>query len=105
MSKHSESFKLTRRTAAAGFATATGSLILNSLATGIPISVLLNPLRANADNSPNGAYRTLIMSCSRGGDPFNNNVPGTYDVGVPGDPQPVHPPAGNPEDDDYMGQT
>lgn len=51
--------------------------MLQSLATGIPSVMLLDPLSARADDLPKG--RMLILSSSRGGDPINANVPGTYE--------------------------
>ncbi len=55
----------------------TGAVGLKSLATGIPMSVFLNPLKAHAqDPVPS---RVLILSSSSAGDPINANVPGTYE--------------------------
>jgi hypothetical protein len=68
---------LSRRGLLGAFATTTGGLILGSLATGIPASVLLDPLSAKADEGSAPA-RMLILSSSRNGDPLNANVPGTY---------------------------
>jgi len=55
---------------------------LRSLATGIPISYLLNPGRALADAAATSPTCTnpqyLILSTSVSGDPLNCNVPGTY---------------------------
>lgn len=69
--------KFSRRTALGALATATGSLFLRSLATGIPSSVLLDPLSAHAGTEPTA--KTLILASSISGDPMNANVPGTYD--------------------------
>jgi uncharacterized protein (DUF1501 family) len=69
-----------RRGALGAFATAAGSLILRSLATGIPAKILLDPLSANADEPTVG--RMLILSSSSNGDPINANVPGTYAFGA-----------------------
>ena len=71
--------KMGRRGLLGSFATVGGSLLLGSLATGIPTRVLLNPLTASADDTPTG--KLLILSSSRQGDPFNANVPGTYEYG------------------------
>jgi hypothetical protein len=63
---------------------------LRSLATGLPVSFLLNPRRAVAQTGPKPQY--LIFSTSGNGDPVNANVPGTYNV--PGvTTQPLHPPS------------
>lgn len=59
-----------------------GYLGLRALATGLPISFLLNPRRALADGTLACADKTraqyIIMSTSGQGDPINANVPGTY---------------------------
>jgi hypothetical protein len=65
-----------------------GAIGLRSLASGIPRNVLLDPLRAQAQEV--GPMRTLILSTSSSGDPFNGNVPGTYGAGREGL---VHPQA------------
>ncbi len=70
---------LGRRGMLGAFATFGGGLLLRSLATGIPAQVLLDPRSASADQLPAG--KMLILSSSSQGDPFNANVPGTYDVG------------------------
>ncbi|AKU99127.1 hypothetical protein AKJ09_05791 [Labilithrix luteola] len=56
-----------------------GLVGLRSLATGLPISFLLNPTRAMADEPPPAA-QFLILSTSGTGDPINANAPGTYDL-------------------------
>ena len=61
-----------------------GGLGLKSLASGIPISVLADPLTARAQDV--GISRILILSASAAGDPINANVPGTYE-----DPAVQHP--------------
>lgn len=61
-----------------------GGLGLKSLASGIPISVLADPMRARAQDA--GPGRILILSASSAGDPINANVPGTYE-----DPAVLHP--------------
>src|SRR5580692_8231189 len=69
-----------------------GLIGLRSLATGLPISFLLNPRKALADAGPSSNPNTpqyLIFSTSGNGDPVNTNAPGTYNV--PGSTQPVHP--------------
>jgi len=65
-----------------------GGVGLASIATGLPVSFLRNPLAKAADpvdcaDPDRGQY--LIMSGRDAGDPFNANVPGTYD-----DPDIVH---------------
>ena len=54
-----------------------GGIGLKSLATGVPMSILANPLRARAQGA--GFTRVLILSASSAGDPLNANVPGTYE--------------------------
>jgi hypothetical protein len=66
-----------------------GSLTLRSLATGIPISMLVDPLAAAAQEPTK--HRILILSVSRDGEPLNANAPGMYenhlkDVVHPSDP-------------------
>ncbi len=63
-----------------------GTMLLKSLATGIPASVLLKPRvgRASADLLADGPGRMLILTTSQSGDPLNANVPGTYGAGAPG---------------------
>ena len=61
-----------------------GGLGLRSLATGIPMKILADPLRARAQDGV--AARTLILSASSAGDPLGANVPGTYLDGI------AHPP-------------
>ena len=64
---------------------------LRSLATGLPVSVLMNPRRAMAQSCPTPSKaQFLIFSTSGNGDPMNGNVPGTYvDASIvhPLDPQ------------------
>jgi hypothetical protein len=59
-----------------------GLLGLRAMATGLPVSFLLNPKSVRADGmcdtNPNAQY--LILSMSSGGDALNCNVPGTYDL-------------------------
>jgi hypothetical protein len=70
---------------------------LRSLATGIPVSLLMNPRRALASDAAvagpaNTAAQYVIFSTSENGDPINANVPGTYGVTVPsGFAPPIHP--------------
>jgi hypothetical protein len=59
-----------------------GAVGLRALATGLPVSLLLDPRKALAD--PNctpmpGKAKYIIMSTSGGGDPINRNCPGTYE--------------------------
>lgn len=53
---------------------------LRSLATGLPVSFLMNPRKALADDPAPTCTgpQYFIMSTSGGGDPLNANVPGTY---------------------------
>jgi len=54
-----------------------GGIGLKSLATGIPISMLMEPTKARAETVV--PSKVLILSTSQAGDPLNANVPGTYD--------------------------
>jgi hypothetical protein len=64
-----------------------GCVGLRALATGLPVSFLLNPRKALASGAADGGTCTpvpgkaqyIIMSTSGGGDPINRNVPGTYE--------------------------
>ncbi|WP_045118752.1 DUF1501 domain-containing protein [Haliangium ochraceum] len=67
---------MSRRRALGAFGAMGGGLLWRSLATGIPAKILLDPLRASAEDLPTG--RILILSSSQAGDPVNANVPGTY---------------------------
>ncbi|MBC7661455.1 MAG: hypothetical protein H7249_17300 [Chitinophagaceae bacterium] len=69
----------------------TGLVGIQSLATGLPISLITNPQRAMAADVLNGFVNPqfLIFSTSSSGDPLNCNVPGTYDdadIGHANDP-------------------
>jgi hypothetical protein len=70
-----------------------GYVGLRALATGLPISFLLNPTRAYADTPDGGppapgSAQFLVLSTAGTGDPINANAPGTYDVpaGFPNPP-------------------
>lgn len=60
-----------------------GAIGLRALATGLPVSFLMNPRQALADTpapactNPKAQY--IIFCTSGSGDPINANVPGTYD--------------------------
>ncbi|MEM9192962.1 MAG: DUF1501 domain-containing protein [Myxococcota bacterium] len=74
----------TRRNALlAGLFGATG-IGLEAMASGVPKSFLLDPLRARAQA---GTQRIFILSGASNGDPMNANVPLTYE-----NPDLVHPP-------------
>lgn len=73
------STKMNRRSLLGTFAALGGGLMLRSLATGIPARVLLDPLSAHAGDVITG--KSLILVTSSRGDPFNANVPGTYEYG------------------------
>lgn len=55
-----------------------GYLGLRSLATGLPVAFLLDPLKASADPMP--AAQFLVLATAGTGDPINANSPGTYDL-------------------------
>jgi len=57
-----------------------GLIGLRSMATGLPISFLLNPKSARADDACAASAQYLILSMSASGDALNCNVPGTYDL-------------------------
>jgi hypothetical protein len=59
-----------------------GLLGLRAMATGLPISFLLNPKSVRADDACANTAGTqfLILSMSANGDALNINVPGTYDL-------------------------
>lgn len=61
-----------------------GAVGLRALATGIPAHILLDPLRAQAQDKP----RALILVSSSSADPIGANVPGTYrgDIAHPASP-------------------
>ncbi len=59
-----------------------GLIGLRAMATGLPISYLLNPKSARAEGTCAGSAgaQFLILSMSANGDALNCNVPGTYDL-------------------------
>lgn len=67
-----------------------GWIGLRSLATGLPISFLLNPNKAIAQQTSSYKPQYLIFSTSVNGDPVNANVPGTYGLTGVSAP-PIHP--------------
>jgi len=79
-----------------------GYVGLRALATGIPASVLLNPLRANAEEVCNATKpQYIVFSTSGAGDPSGCNVPGTY-----ADPRMTHPPGADFQPVDFaLGDT
>ena len=82
--------KISRRDALTTAIFGSGMLGLRALATGLPISFLLDPRKALADTpaAPTcGSPQYIILNTSGLGDPINCNVPGTYD-----DPNIVHSP-------------
>ena len=72
---------MTRRQALIHSLFGVGLVGLRSVATGIPISILLDPRRALATGMacpPTGTSQFLILNSSYLGDAINTNVPGTY---------------------------
>jgi Protein of unknown function (DUF1501) len=59
-----------------------GLVGLRAMATGLPISFLLNPKAARAEGTcaSSAGAQFLILSMSANGDALNCNVPGTYDL-------------------------
>ncbi len=70
---------ITRRQALRSALFGSGYLGLRSLATGLPIAFLENPLRADTCGLDPTKTQSVIMSTSYSGDPLNANVPLTYD--------------------------
>src|SRR3954452_1553086 len=71
-----------RRNLLQGALAGAGLIGLRAMATGLPISFLLNPKSARADGTcaTADASQFLILSMSANGDALNCNVPGTYDL-------------------------
>lgn len=72
---------LNRRHVLQGTLAGAGLIGLRAMATGLPVSFLLDPKSVRAQDacaSPGAQY--LILSMSAGGDALNCNVPGTYDL-------------------------
>jgi hypothetical protein len=81
---------ITRRETLLSAILGSGLVGLRALATGLPISLLIDPRRALAANptpscSAVDKAQFIIFNTSGAGDPINANVPGTYD-----DPKIVH---------------
>jgi hypothetical protein len=57
-----------------------GLIGLRAMATGLPISFLMNPKSARAEGSCAANAQFLVLSMSANGDALNCNVPGTYDL-------------------------
>ncbi len=73
---------MNRRDALMASLAGAGAIGLRAMATGLPISFLLNPSIARSDNAcaAMNAAQFLILSMSASGDALNCNVPGTYDL-------------------------
>lgn len=83
---------ITRRDAVMSMLFGTGYVGLRALATGLPVSFLLDPRRALAQAqgslcAPPARPQYVIFNTSGDGDPMNASVPGTYE-----DPKIVHSP-------------
>ena len=63
-----------------------GCIGLQSLATGIPISALLNGIPSTAHAQVSRTPQYLILISRSAGDPFNANTPGSYVDGVVNNP-------------------
>lgn len=81
-----------RRQAILGTLFGAGWIGLRSLATGLPISFLLNPRSALAAGSSTAAAQYLILSTSGSGDPMGCNVPGMYPDAYSATNKVAHPP-------------
>jgi hypothetical protein len=71
---------LNRRQLLRGALAGAGLVGLRAMATGLPISFLLDPKSARADDACAAGAQFLILSMSASGDALNCNVPGTYDL-------------------------
>src|SRR5215203_5472127 len=73
---------LNRRRLLQGSLAGAGLVGLRAMATGLPISFLLDPQSVRAQDMCGNAVgaQFLILSMSSGGDALNCNVPGTYDL-------------------------
>ena len=71
---------ITRRQSLQAWLAGAGAIGLRAMATGLPISFLVNPRSARADVAGSCSAQYLILSMSASGDALNCNVPGTYDL-------------------------
>ncbi|HYQ15904.1 MAG TPA: DUF1501 domain-containing protein [Polyangiaceae bacterium] len=73
---------LNRRRLLQGSLAGAGLMGLRAMATGLPISFLLDPKSVRAQDAcgQNAGAQYLILSMSNSGDALNCNVPGTYDL-------------------------
>lgn len=85
--------ELSRREALLGTLFGAGWIGLRSLATGLPISFLLNPRAAVAAAASAAPAQFLILSTSGAGDPMGCNVPGMYPDAYSATNKVAHPPA------------
>ena len=85
--------ELTRREALLGTLFGAGWIGLRSLATGLPVSFLLNPRQAVAAAASALPAQYLILSTSASGDPMGCNVPGMYPDAYSATNVVAHPPA------------
>lgn len=76
---------LTRRETLLRFLFGAGGIGLRALATGLPVSFLMNPRRALAQAAGQPQY--VVFNTTGGGDPIGTNCPGTYE-----DPNIYHSP-------------
>jgi hypothetical protein len=85
--------ELTRREALLGTLFGAGWIGLRSLATGLPVSFLLDPRTALATTAAAGPAQFLVLSTSGAGDPMGCNVPGMYPDAYSATNKVAHPPA------------
>jgi Protein of unknown function (DUF1501) len=97
--------ELSRREALLGTLFGAGWIGLRSLATGLPVSFLLNPRAAVAAAASAGPAQFLILSTSGAGDPMGCNAPGTYPDAYSATNKVAHPPAVPGDDTMDMAST
>src|SRR4029450_3898331 len=90
--------ELSRRQALLGTLFGAGWIGLRSLATGLPVSFLLNPRAAVASARPHGTAQSSTPPPSGAGAPMGCNAPGTYPDAYSA-PTKVAPPPAVPGDD------
>jgi len=80
MKQTTQPMTMTRRQSLQAWLAGSGAIGLRAMATGLPISFLVDPRSARADVAVSCGAQYLILSMSASGDALNCNVPGTYDL-------------------------